>query len=72
MGHTLRYILNPDKTEEMLFADSMNCFTDAHLAYMNMKQVFEHYSTHKFNEPLPEKGNGMVNEVKQRKQQNRR
>ncbi|MBP3857276.1 MAG: relaxase/mobilization nuclease domain-containing protein [Ruminiclostridium sp.] len=44
----------------MLFADSMNCFTDAHLAYMNMKQVFEHYSTHKFNEPLPEKGNGTV------------
>ena len=60
VGHTLRYILNPDKTEEMLFADSMNCFTDAHLAYMNMKQVFEHYSTHKFNEPLPEKGNGTV------------
>ena len=27
---------------------------------MNMKQVFEHYSTHKFNEPLPEKGNGTV------------
>lgn len=43
-----------------MYADAMNCFADAHLAYMNMKLVFEHYSTHKFNEPLPKKGNGTV------------
>ena len=63
MGNTLRYILNPDKTEELLYADSMNCFTDAHLAYMNMKAVYEHYSGHKFNAPKPKTGNGTVKAI---------
>ena len=54
---TLRYILNPEKTNELLFADSINCFTDARLAYMNMKAVYEHYSGRSFTEPKPENGN---------------
>ena len=54
---TLRYILNPDKTAELRYADSLNCFTDAHLAYMNMKAVYEHYSGRSFTEPKPENGN---------------
>lgn len=54
---TLRYILNPDKTAELLYADSLNCFTDARLAYMNMKAVYEHYSGRSFTEPKPETGN---------------
>ena len=63
VGNTLKYILNPDKTEELLYADSMNCFTDAHLAYMNMKAVYEHYSGHKFNAPKPKTGNGTVKAI---------
>ncbi|MBP3857294.1 MAG: relaxase/mobilization nuclease domain-containing protein, partial [Ruminiclostridium sp.] len=59
----MKYILNPDKTEELLYADSMNCFTDAHLAYMNMKAVYEHYSGHKFNAPKPKTGNGTVKAI---------
>ena len=54
---TLRYIINPDKTAELRYADSLNCFTDAHLAYMNMKAVYEHYSGRSFTEPKPENGN---------------
>ncbi len=54
---TLRYILNPEKTVELLYADSLNCFTDAHLAYMNMKAVYEHYSGRSFTEPRPENRN---------------
>ncbi|MBR1833469.1 MAG: relaxase/mobilization nuclease domain-containing protein [Ruminiclostridium sp.] len=63
VGNTLRYILNPDKTEELLYADSMNCFPDAHLAYMNMKAVYEHYSGHRFNAPKPKTGNGTVKAI---------
>ena len=63
VGNTLKYILNPDKTEELLYADSMNCFTDAYLAYMNMKAVYEHYSGHKFNAPKPKTGNGTVKAI---------
>ena len=54
---TLSYILNPEKTVELLYADTINCFTDAHLAYMNMKAVYEHYSGNSFTEPKPKNGN---------------
>ena len=54
---TLSYILNPEKTVELLYTDSLNCFTDAHLAYMNMKAVYEHYSGRSFTEPKPKNGN---------------
>ena len=60
---SLKYIVNPDKTEEMLYSDSLNCFTDPHCAYLNMKMVFEQHSTHKFNEPLPKKGKGTVKAI---------
>ena len=54
---TLRYILNPDKTDELLFADSLNCFTDEQSAYMNMKQIYEHFSGRSFTDPKPKSGN---------------
>ena len=55
--NTLNYILNPDKTDELLYADSINCFTDAQCAYENMKMIYEHYSGRSFTAPIPEKGN---------------
>ncbi|SFX41150.1 relaxase/mobilization nuclease domain-containing protein [Ruminococcus sp. XPD3002] len=57
---SLKYILNPDKTENLLYASSMNCMTSAKDAYLEMKSVFESYSTEKYDAPLPLEGKGSV------------
>ena len=33
----LKYILNPDKTDSLLYTSSLNCMTDADGAYLNMR-----------------------------------
>ena len=40
---TLSYILNPDKTEALLYTSSMNCMTSARNAYLEMKSVFNRF-----------------------------
>ncbi len=60
MKQRLQYILDPDKTEGLLYVNSLNCFTTAEDAYLNMKLVYENFSHHKFEEPLPEKGKARV------------
>lgn len=60
---TLKYILNPDKTEGMLYTSSMNCMTSARDAYLEMKSVFESYSTERFDAPPPKKGKGSVKAI---------
>ena len=57
---SLAYILNPDKTEQLLYTASLNCMTDAANAYLNMKAVYELYSGRSFDEPLPKTGKGRV------------
>lgn len=57
---SLAYILNPDKTEQLLYTASLNCMTDAANAYLNMKAVYELYSGRSFDEPLPQTGKGRV------------
>lgn len=58
---TLSYILNPDKTEALLYTSSMNCMTSARNAYLEkMKSVFESFSTERFDAPPPLKGKGTV------------
>lgn len=57
---SLAYILNPDKTEELLYTASLNCMTDAEDAYLNMKMIYEQYCCHGFDEPIPENGKGRV------------
>lgn len=57
---SLTYILNPDKTEQLLYTASLNCMTDAANAYLNMKAVYELYSGRSFDEPLPQTGKGRV------------
>lgn len=57
---SLTYILNPDKTEQLLYTASLNCMTDAANAYLNMKAVYELYSGRSFDEPLPKTGKGRV------------
>ncbi len=57
---SLAYILNPNKTEGLLYTASINCMTDATDAYLNMKMVYELYSGHRFDEHLPKTGKGRV------------
>ena len=56
----LMYILDPNKTQGLLYTASLNCMTDPDDAYLNMKAVYEHYSGKSFNEPIPENGKGSV------------
>ena len=60
---SLNYILNPDKTEGLLYTSSMNCMTSAKDAYLEMKSVFESFSTEKYNAPLPIDGKGSVKAI---------
>jgi len=60
---SLRYILNPDKTEEMIYTVSINCTTDARDAYLQMKAVYEHYARDKYNSPPPLEGKGTVKAI---------
>ena len=60
---SLNYILNPDKTEGLLYTSSMNCMTSAKDAYLEMKSVFESFSTEKDNAPLPIDGKGSVKAI---------
>lgn len=52
---SLAYILNPDKTEDLLYTTFLNCMTNAKEAYLNMKLVYEQFSEKRFDEPIPEK-----------------
>ncbi len=63
VNRSIAYILNPEKTDDLLYTASLNCVTNAKDAYLNMKMVYEHYSGKKFNEPLPEKGKGHVKAI---------
>ena len=63
MDKSLRYILNPDKTVEMLYTVSINCTTDAHDAYLQMKAVYEHFARDKYNSPPPLEGKGTVKAI---------
>lgn len=47
---TIKYVLNPDKTEDLLYASGINCSATDKLVYEEMKLVFEQYSDHSFDE----------------------
>ncbi len=63
VNRSIAYILNPDKTEDMLYATSLNCMTNAKDAYLAMKTVYEHFTGEKYNAPLPLKGKGSVKAI---------
>ncbi len=63
ISRAIAYILNPDKTEDLLYTTSLNCLTNAKGAYLSMKSVYEHYSGKKFNAPLPVEGKGSVKAI---------
>lgn len=47
---TIKYILDPDKTEDLLYASGINCSAVKDVVYEEMKRVFEEYSDHPFEE----------------------
>lgn len=63
VNRSLAYILDPDKTEDLLYTTSLNCMTNAKEAYLNMKLVYEQFSGKRFDEPIPEKGKGRVKAI---------
>ena len=46
----LKYILNPDKNEEMKYVTGICCRDDLETAYDNFKEIFEKYNTEKFDD----------------------
>ena len=60
---SLRYILNPDKTEDTVLTSSLNCTTNARDAYLQMKTVYEHFARDKYNSPPPLTGKGTVKAI---------
>lgn len=64
VNKSLEYILNPDKTEELLYCSSLNCLTNAQAAYLNMKYVYESFNRrYKYDEPMPINGKGHVKAI---------
>lgn len=57
------YILNPDKTDDLLYTTSINCMTDAESAYIQMKAVYEQHARDHFESPPPIVGNGTVKAI---------
>ena len=59
----MRYILNPDKTENLLYTASVNCMTDAESAYLQMRLVYDQFAKDHFNSPPPLQGKGSVKAI---------
>lgn len=65
-GHvykTLKYILDPDKTEELKYTSSINCMTEADLAFTQMKTVYEQYSQRSYDAPQSKSGKSAVKAI---------
>ena len=60
---SLRYILNPDKTENCVLTTSTNCIADSRDAYLQMKAVYDYYARDTFNSPPPLSGKGTVKAI---------
>ena len=60
---SLRYILNPDKTKELLYTTSINCMTDAESAYLQMQLVYNQFARDRFDSPPPLEGKGTVKAI---------
>ena len=63
VNRCLRYILNPDKTEDLLYTASLNCLCDADAAYLAMKMIYEHYSGKSYDAPMLQSGKNKVKAI---------
>ena len=55
----LRYILNPDKNEEMKYVTGICCGDDLETAYDNFKEIFEKYNNEEFEKSSFSKKSGI-------------
>ena len=60
---TLRYILNPDKTDDRLLTTSINCMTEPEFAYTAMSAVYNQFAKDRFDTPTPKSGKGSVKAI---------
>lgn len=63
VNQCLKYILNPDKTEDLLYTTSLNCLCDADEAYLAMKMIYEHYSGKNYDAPMLKSGKNSVKAI---------
>ena len=63
VNQCLKYILNPDKTEDLLYTTSLNCLCDADEAYLAMKMIYEHYSGKSYEAPMMKSGKNSVKAI---------
>lgn len=63
IARSIAYILNPEKTEDLIYTTSLNCMANPVDAYLNMKLVYEQFSGKKYDEPIPNKGKGRVKAI---------
>ncbi len=63
VNRSLAYILNPDKTEDLIYTNAMNCIPDPKCAYLAMKMVYEQFSGNKFDEPPHKSGKSKVKAI---------
>lgn len=59
----LAYILNPDKTDDLIYTNAMNCIPDPKCAYLAMRLVYEQFSGYKIDGPVPKLGKGKVKAI---------
>ena len=59
----MKYILNPDKTEDLLYTASVNCMTDTESAYLQMRLVYDQFAKDHFNSPPALQGKGSVKAI---------
>ena len=60
---TLRYILNPDKTDDRLLTTSINCMTEPEFAYIAMSAVYNQFAKDRFDTPTTKTGKGSVKAI---------
>ena len=42
VNRSIAYILNPEKTDGLIYTTALNCMAEAKSAYLAMKTVYEH------------------------------
>ena len=63
VNRSIAYILDAKKTDGMLLTTSINCTTDAHDAYLQMKLIYEHYTRRSYDEPINKSGKTPVKAI---------
>lgn len=56
----LKYIVNPDKTEEQVYLSSLNCSEDISIAEQEFCLTYQHYSHKNFYAPVSDNGKSPV------------